>query len=116
MAEWQIWGASNVAHLIDATRTASKRSGVKARCGRYTGKGVLSPFFALHETEAGVLSAVRSYNATPCEECLETSVSAPDDSYDDFCPTCDAPEPTHTDACPLSANYRPDESTEGLES
>lgn len=79
MAEWQIWGASTVAHLIDPNRAVTKRSGIKARCGKYTGKGVLAPFFAINAIEPGALRAIRHYAATACPECRQSFPTEPSD-------------------------------------
>jgi hypothetical protein len=35
--EWQAFGASSEAHLIDPSAKATKRSGYRAACGRYAG-------------------------------------------------------------------------------
>ena len=63
--EWQAFGSSNTAHLVDADTPAPKRSGPRSLCKRYPGRNYHA-WFALPAAE---ISGPLPYELHKCTHC-----------------------------------------------
>jgi hypothetical protein len=80
--EWQMFGNSDIAHIVDTTRKETRRSGWRAQCRRYAG-GLFEAFLTVSVDEPTARSVLASYRATLCPDCsewLDTRPTEPESS------------------------------------
>lgn len=66
--EWQAFGSTGTAHLIDADRPAPKRSGPRSLCKRYPGRNEY-PWFTL---DASIVTGELPYALSKCPDCASS--------------------------------------------